>query len=105
MESSSNIFQALRYIVVLVAIFLAALVVATSASAGSQSAAKGDSGEPAHNSPTPTSTPVTCNVQFADVPADNTFYTSVRCLACRGVVAGYPCGSEGEPCNENNDPY
>jgi hypothetical protein len=105
MESSSNKYLALRYVVALVAIFLAALVVASSASAGSQSAGKGDAGEPAHNSPTPTATPVMCTIQFADVPADNSFYSSVLCLACRGVVRGYPCGGEGEPCNENNDPY
>ena len=35
---------------------------------------------------------------FVDVPAGNTFYTYVRCLACRGIVNGYPCGGPGEPC-------
>ncbi len=43
--------------------------------------------------------PVTpCPVQFVDVPATNTFYAVVRCLACRGIVGGYPCGGPGEPC-------
>jgi hypothetical protein len=29
----------------------------------------------------------------------------VRCLACREIISGYPCGGAGEPCNGNNDPY
>jgi hypothetical protein len=37
-------------------------------------------------------------VQFEDVPASNTFYANVRCLACRGIVGGYLCGIPGEPC-------
>jgi uncharacterized delta-60 repeat protein len=45
-----------------------------------------------------TATPTTCPVQFEDVPASNTFYANVRCLACRGIVGGYPCGGPGEPC-------
>jgi hypothetical protein len=42
-------------------------------------------------SPTPTSsaTPASCTIQFADVPEDSTFYVYIRCLACRGIVAGY----------------
>jgi hypothetical protein len=46
--------------------------------------------------PTATPTPqalAPCNVQFSDVPADNAFYTYVRCLACRGIVGGYPDGT------------
>jgi hypothetical protein len=35
----------------------------------------------------------------------STFYPFVRCLACRGIVSGYPCGGPGEPCNLTNDPY
>ncbi|HEX8231631.1 MAG TPA: family 43 glycosylhydrolase, partial [Chloroflexia bacterium] len=46
-----------------------------------------------------------CPIQFADVPPDHTFYTFVRCLACRGIVGGYPCGGPGEECNGNDDPY
>jgi hypothetical protein len=37
-------------------------------------------------------------VQFADVPPGSTFYAFVQCLACRGIVGGYPCGGPGEPC-------
>jgi hypothetical protein len=55
--------------------------------------------------PTPTGTPGACTIQFTDVPPDNTFYPFVRCLACRGIINGYPCGTPGEPCNGNNDPY
>jgi hypothetical protein len=44
-------------------------------------------------------------VQFEDVPRGSTFYPYVECLACRGIISGYPCGGAGEPCNGNNDPY
>jgi hypothetical protein len=54
---------------------------------------------------TPTSTPVTCDINFEDVPPTNTFYPFVKCLACRDIVSGYPCGGEFEPCNANEDPY
>jgi hypothetical protein len=33
-----------------------------------------------------------------DVPPGSPFYDFVRCLACRRIVGGYPCGSPGEPC-------
>jgi hypothetical protein len=49
--------------------------------------------------------PTACTLSFEDVPADNTFYPFVRCLACQGIINGYPCGSDGEPCNPANDPY
>ncbi len=54
-------------------------------------------------SPTRTATPqpTTCPVQFVDVPVGSTFYDYVRCLACRGIVGGYPCGGPGEPCPGN----
>ena len=42
--------------------------------------------------------PTPCAIAFADVPATNTFYSYIRCLACRGIVGGYPCGGPGEPC-------
>jgi hypothetical protein len=44
-------------------------------------------------------------LQFEDVLPDSTFYPFVRCLACKGILSGYPCGGVGEPCNGNNDPY
>ena len=49
----------------------------------------------------PTATPTACPIQFKDVPssgAGSTFYSYVRCLACRNIVTGYPCGAPGEPC-------
>ncbi|HET9494117.1 MAG TPA: S-layer homology domain-containing protein [Chloroflexia bacterium] len=43
----------------------------------------------------PTATPTTCSVQYPDVPPGSTFYEYVRCLACRGIVSGYPDGNFG----------
>jgi carboxypeptidase T len=54
---------------------------------------------------TATATPTACTLQFTDVPVTNTFYPFVRCLACQGIINGYPCGGTGEPCNPSNDPY
>ena len=42
---------------------------------------------------TPTSTPTACTIQFSDVPPDSTFYAYIHCLACRGIVNGYPDGT------------
>jgi hypothetical protein len=54
------------------------------------------------STPTPlasaTATPTVCPAQFVDVPPGSTFYDTIRCLACRGIVNGYPCGGPGEPC-------
>ena len=55
--------------------------------------------------PTATETPTACTLSFEDVPPDHTFYAYIQCLACRGIINGYPCGGPGEPCNGNNDPY
>jgi hypothetical protein len=41
--------------------------------------------------PVPTST--ACPIQFSDVPPGSTFYEYVRCLACRGILDGYPDGT------------
>jgi N-acetylneuraminic acid mutarotase len=54
---------------------------------------------------TPSSTPSACEISFEDVPPGSTFYTYVQCLACEGIINGYPCGGAGEPCNGNDDPY
>ena len=54
---------------------------------------------------TPPVTPTTCTVLFHDVPAGSTFYPYVRCIACRGIINGYPCGGAVEPCNPSHDPY
>lgn len=42
---------------------------------------------------------------FEDVPPGSTFYDYVQRLASRGVIAGYPCGGEGEPCGPTSLPY
>ena len=38
-------------------------------------------------------TPTACAIAFSDVPPGSTFYTYVHCLACLGVVNGYPNGT------------
>jgi subtilisin family serine protease len=47
--------------------------------------------------PMPTSTveatPTACTITFTDVPSDSTFYTWIRCLACRGIISGYSDGT------------
>ena len=42
---------------------------------------------------TTTTTPGACSVAFSDVPSNNTFYLSIRCLACRGIISGYSDGT------------
>jgi hypothetical protein len=42
---------------------------------------------------------------FEDVPPTHTFYDWIQRLAHRGIITGYPCGSEGEPCSPENRPY
>ncbi len=42
---------------------------------------------------------------FADVPADNPFYNYVETANTLGVIGGYACGSDGEPCDAENRPY
>ncbi|MEO8287667.1 MAG: S-layer homology domain-containing protein [Chloroflexota bacterium] len=54
---------------------------------------------------TPTATATACAITFADVLPGNTFYPFITCLACRGIINGYPCGGPGEPCNTTNEPY
>jgi subtilisin family serine protease len=60
---------------------------------------------------TPSPTPTVCPIQFTDVPADHTFYAAVRCLSCRHIIGGYPCGGtnpdtdEPEPCTGNRPYY
>jgi hypothetical protein len=43
--------------------------------------------------PGASSTPTVCNSQFSDVQPGSTFYAFVRCLACRGIIAGYADGT------------
>ncbi|HET9496461.1 MAG TPA: S-layer homology domain-containing protein, partial [Chloroflexia bacterium] len=54
---------------------------------------------------TPIPTPTACVLAFEDVPPTNTFYPFVRCMVCKGIVSGYPCGGQGEPCGPGNNPY
>jgi hypothetical protein len=63
---------------------------------------------------TATSVPTACSIEFQDVPPsaeEASFYPFVRCLACRGIIGGYPCGStnpetgQSEPCGNSNNPY
>ena len=42
---------------------------------------------------------------YADVDANNPFYTWVNRLTTRGYVSGYPCGPPHEPCDELQRPY
>lgn len=49
--------------------------------------------QPATSTPVNTVTPTTCAITFTDVPPGSTFYTFIRCLACRGIVSGYPDGT------------
>jgi hypothetical protein len=53
---------------------------------------------PATSTTTATAQPTSCPIQFIDAPPGSTFYDYIRCLACRGIVGGYPCGGPGEPC-------
>ena len=34
-----------------------------------------------------------CKIEFSDVPEGHTFYASIRCLACKGIIGGYPDGT------------
>ncbi|HKP53179.1 MAG TPA: SBBP repeat-containing protein, partial [Chloroflexia bacterium] len=45
--------------------------------------------------PTSTAVPTStvCAISFSDVPSDSTFYTWIRCLACRGIISGYTDGT------------
>jgi hypothetical protein len=43
--------------------------------------------------PTATVIPTSCALTFSDVPQGSTFYPYVRCLACRGILGGYPDGT------------
>jgi hypothetical protein len=55
--------------------------------------------------PTATGTPIACTLSFEDVPVGSTFYPYIQCMACQGIINGYPCGGAGEPCNPADDPY
>jgi hypothetical protein len=42
---------------------------------------------------------------FSDVPHGSTFYVYIETASQHGVIGGYPCGAEGEPCDEQDRPY
>ena len=41
----------------------------------------------------PSVTPTTCAITFTDVPSGSTFYQYIHCLACLGIINGYPDGT------------
>ncbi|HKP53615.1 MAG TPA: SBBP repeat-containing protein [Chloroflexia bacterium] len=59
----------------------------------STSTATGTAGSSTTSTPTIATTSTPCAINFSDVPADNTFYSFVRCLACRGIISGYSDGT------------
>ncbi len=52
-------------------------------------------GTPPMITSTTTSTTVVtpCEVSFSDVPIGSTFYSFIRCLACKGIISGYADGT------------
>ncbi len=42
---------------------------------------------------------------FADVPPNHTFWLWIEQLSSRGLISGYPCGGDKEPCDSLNRPY
>jgi hypothetical protein len=42
---------------------------------------------------------------YTDVPVGHTFYEWIMRLTNLGVLSGYPCGGQGEPCDNQNRPY
>jgi subtilisin family serine protease len=47
----------------------------------------------ATDTPTVAATPTVCTISFSDVPVGSTFYPFVHCLACLGIINGYPDGT------------
>ena len=41
---------------------------------------------------------VSCPTSFVDVPPGSPFYSYVQCMACQGIVSGYPCEDPADPC-------
>jgi plastocyanin len=42
---------------------------------------------------------------YTDVPEEHPFYVWIMRLTQLGVMSGYDCGGEGEPCDSENRPY
>jgi hypothetical protein len=49
--------------------------------------------QPTNTAVAPTATITSCSISFSDVPSNHTFYASIHCLACRGIVSGYADGT------------
>jgi hypothetical protein len=45
------------------------------------------------------------SLYYTDVPEDHPFYIWIMRLTNLGVMSGYPCGGENEPCDDQNRPY
>jgi carboxypeptidase T len=43
--------------------------------------------------------------RYEDVPPEHPFFVWIQRLAIHGIIGGYPCGGEGEPCGAGNLPY
>ena len=105
MKPPPGLLTAVRYGFVALA-FALGLGLAASVSAGEPTGAAGNStGSNSNPAGVQVTTPLTCTLNFADVPTTDPYYPSIMCLACQGIISGYPCGGPGEPCNENGDPY
>lgn len=66
---------------------------ATSSATAVQPSATASVPAPTSTSALPTATPSVCAITFTDVPQGSTFYGSITCLACRGIISGYPDGT------------
>jgi hypothetical protein len=42
---------------------------------------------------------------YADVPTNSTFWLYIERLTTHGLMNGYPCGGENEPCDSQQRPY
>jgi hypothetical protein len=68
-----------------------------------QSATRGQLAKIVSNAAGNASTP--SGVFYTDVQEDHTFYVWIMRLTELGVMGGYDCGGEGEPCDSENRPY
>jgi hypothetical protein len=48
---------------------------------------------------------VTGRYTYTDVPSTHTFWLWIERLSLRGVMGGYACGGQNEPCDPQNRPY
>jgi hypothetical protein len=105
MKPASGFLTGLRYAFVALA-FALGLGLAASASASEPTGATAGTAGPGGASSGVQAPAGACTLNFADVPTTNQFHPYVMCLACQGIIGGYPCGQlPTEPCNANSDPY